>query len=548
MDVAHYRFGTFDLDVKSGELRRNGVKVRLQEQPFQVLRKLLAAHGHLVTREELQAALWPADTFVDFETSLNTAVKRLREALGDSADVPVFIETVPRRGYRFLAPVQEDVRPNGNVIAVDKTITPAEEKEATPARKTSRGRILIAMCATLAMAGIAVAVLRWPSTPPRVIDSAQLTYDGAGKGNIYVAGGFVFFNELVGQQIALKKLPAGGGTAVTLNQGETGLFLCDVSPDGMKFLVVMAKYNTKGIAPIKVMETATSSLSDLHGLEGGDCAWAPGGKVMYPRDEEVFLADRDGAHSRKLFSAAGSVSQIRFSPDGKRLRFTSTDKTTWVRTLWEANADGSGKHELFAKYEDYPQKCCGKWSADGKYFFYQGVRDGSSRIFAVKESNFMFWRSEGAPVQLTTLPMNFFMGAPSMDGKKLFVTAAQPRALLEKYDARTQQFLPYLGGISAGGVEESHDGKWVVYVKYPEQTLWRARTDGSEAMELTGPLLRVELPHWSPDGKWIAFSGARVGHPWNIFLISPDGGSRGSSHQRRHFRFGRQLVAGWENN
>ena len=90
-----YRFGTFELDTRSAELRRNGVKLRLQEQPFVVLRKLLETAGVLVTREELQGALWPADTFVDFDTSLNTAIKRLREALGDSADVPVFIETIP---------------------------------------------------------------------------------------------------------------------------------------------------------------------------------------------------------------------------------------------------------------------------------------------------------------------------------------------------------------------------------------------------------------------------------------------------------------------
>src|SRR3984957_9406928 len=107
-----YRFGTFELDTRSAELRRNGVKLRLQEQPFVVLRKLLETAGVLVTREELQGALWPADTYVDFDTSLNTTIKRLREVLGDSADVPVFIETIPRRGYRFLAPVQ--VLPNGS--------------------------------------------------------------------------------------------------------------------------------------------------------------------------------------------------------------------------------------------------------------------------------------------------------------------------------------------------------------------------------------------------------------------------------------------------
>jgi DNA-binding winged helix-turn-helix (wHTH) protein len=104
--LPRYRFGNFELNVQSGELRRNGAKLRLQDQPFLVLRKLLESAGTVVAREDIHAALWPADTFVDFDTSLNTAIKRLREVLGDSADNPVFIETVPRRGYRFLAPVQ----------------------------------------------------------------------------------------------------------------------------------------------------------------------------------------------------------------------------------------------------------------------------------------------------------------------------------------------------------------------------------------------------------------------------------------------------------
>lgn len=114
--LPRYRFGNFELNAQSGELRRNGAKLRLQDQPFLVLRKLLESAGTVVAREDLHAALWPADTFVDFDTSLNTAIKRLREVLGDSADTPVFIETVPRRGYRFLAPVQ--VIHNGGHTAV----------------------------------------------------------------------------------------------------------------------------------------------------------------------------------------------------------------------------------------------------------------------------------------------------------------------------------------------------------------------------------------------------------------------------------------------
>src|SRR5262245_25491280 len=99
------RFGVFEVDVSSGELRKNGVKVKLQEQPFRVLVALLQHEGEVVTREELRQELWSTDTFVDFDHSLNAAVKRLRDALDDTAENPRFIETLPRRGYRFMAPV-----------------------------------------------------------------------------------------------------------------------------------------------------------------------------------------------------------------------------------------------------------------------------------------------------------------------------------------------------------------------------------------------------------------------------------------------------------
>jgi TolB-like protein len=108
---ATVRFGVFEIDLRSGELRKQGVRVKLQDRPFRTLQILLEHAGEVVTREELRQRLWPLDTFVDFDHGLNTAVKKLRSALGDSADSPHFIETLSKRGYRFISPVEE--RPNG---------------------------------------------------------------------------------------------------------------------------------------------------------------------------------------------------------------------------------------------------------------------------------------------------------------------------------------------------------------------------------------------------------------------------------------------------
>jgi DNA-binding winged helix-turn-helix (wHTH) protein len=105
-DLPLLRFGVFEADLAAGELRKNGVRIRLQEQPFQVLGTLLRNSGQVVTRDYLRETIWPADTFVDFDHSLNTAVNKIREALGDSASSPRFVETLARRGYRFIAPVE----------------------------------------------------------------------------------------------------------------------------------------------------------------------------------------------------------------------------------------------------------------------------------------------------------------------------------------------------------------------------------------------------------------------------------------------------------
>jgi DNA-binding winged helix-turn-helix (wHTH) protein len=119
------RFGVFEVDLRQGELRRNGLTVKLREQSFQLLAALLERRGDLVTREELRGKLWAADTFVDFDHSLNAAMKRLRDALGDDPDNPRFIETVPRRGYRFLGDAGARTGTAGEIRA-----SPGDERRA----------------------------------------------------------------------------------------------------------------------------------------------------------------------------------------------------------------------------------------------------------------------------------------------------------------------------------------------------------------------------------------------------------------------------------
>ena len=517
-----YRFGTFELDTRSAELRRNGVKLRLQEQPFVVLRKLLETAGVLVTREELQGALWPADTFVDFDTSLNTAIKRLREALGDSADVPVFIETIPRRGYRFLAPVQ--VLPNSGeskAETVAAAVVPPEVAAIPEVRRRRYGPMFGGLALAAVLGGSAVA-LRSPQPMPRVTDSTQLTFDGLSKGNLQTHGGYVYFNEQLSDRVTLAQVPIAGGIPKVLDASDNGLYLADVSRDGGKLLVVTPVGKNQA-ARLRVMDLASGSIRDVGDMGGGDASWTPDGRIVYTADQDVYEMEGDGSHPRKFFSAPGPVDNIRFSPNGSKIRFTVGSKMNSDHKLWEARTDGSNAHEILTELTESQEVCCGRWTPDGNYFLFQIMRDGGSKIWVLPE-HAPLWNPHPQPLQLTTGPPNFYMGAPTLDGKKLIVTSAEPRAELVRYDRDSGHYVAFLGGISAGDVEASRDAQSVVYVRYPEGTLWRAKEDGSGATQLTGPSLRVSLPHWSPDGTRIAFAGARPGKPWNIFLIPSAGG------------------------
>jgi DNA-binding winged helix-turn-helix (wHTH) protein len=167
--IRRVRFGVFELDIQTGELRRSGVWLRLQEQPFQILRELVLEPGRLVTRERLQEKLWPDGTFVDFDHRLNAGVQKLRDLLGDSCRSPRFIETLPKKGYRFIAPIE--------VIR--------EQEEAEPPKAEGRDRRW-ALALAVAAAGASLALLAawrlWPPSelnPDRWTETTLTRYPGA---------------------------------------------------------------------------------------------------------------------------------------------------------------------------------------------------------------------------------------------------------------------------------------------------------------------------------------------------------------------------------
>ena len=260
------QFKTFQLNLRTRELFRNGQKLKLTGHPIDVLAMLLEHPGELVTRESLQKALWPQDTFVDFEHGLNNAINRLRETLGDRAEEPRFIETLPRLGYRFIAPVEESLREalisslpgrGASVRDSQSSAAPLPVLEVQPDRVAAtalrgRSKLLKWVIPGLAVFVVSLAFAAWylhlPLPPPHVSDPVQITYSGMEKDPVATDGNSLYLNLWDTQVIAQMPISGGPITRIPIHLpgfGDLGSEppshaprLMDVSPDGSHLLVL----------------------------------------------------------------------------------------------------------------------------------------------------------------------------------------------------------------------------------------------------------------------------------------------------------------------
>ena len=248
------RFGPYQLDTQCGQVRKNGFGIKLQGQPVQILEILLEKPGELVTREELRQHLWSSDTFVDFDHSLNTAIKRLRQALEDDAETPHYIETIPKRGYRFIGEIdREEPTPDAQETAAVALLPIGQPKPRAPNRARRWRRFSLALFGLLVVAsGIAVYVVLKPEPMPRIVGSHVLTKTGTPKlwlAKPLVDRGYIYFQEmgpvspsgeLVGS--GTLRVPVGGGevSAAPVAKGNvtdisrSGSFLLDLPDDQVK--------------------------------------------------------------------------------------------------------------------------------------------------------------------------------------------------------------------------------------------------------------------------------------------------------------------------
>jgi DNA-binding winged helix-turn-helix (wHTH) protein len=241
------RFGTFEVDLRSAELRKNGLRLKLTGQPFQILSILLERPGEVVSREELQKRLWP-DTFVDVDHSLNMAINKIREVLDDSADTPRFLETLPRRGYRFIAPIMV----NGNAASAPAEL-PVKENSGTRPAPTARTRMhraaaLVFVLGLLAAAGLGIYRCREaPSSPPQHTLTRITFDDGLQVGATWSPDGrYIAYASDRGGKVDIWVQQLTGGDPVQITKGPGNHWQPDWSPDG-KYIAYRSEEGDGGI-------------------------------------------------------------------------------------------------------------------------------------------------------------------------------------------------------------------------------------------------------------------------------------------------------------
>ena len=528
------RFGLYEVDFASQELRKSGIKIKIQDQPFQILALLLERPGQIVTREEIQKRLWAGDTFVDFDLGLNSAVKKLRQALGDESDNPRFIETLYRRGYRFLAPVQDEAATSAAIsIIAPQTASDGNGTKAggnglaelpgrgAPQEPSARKLLLYLALPILLGLGLLGGYWLRPSSRPRITGYQQITSDGRQKYNITPDGERLYFGQYDSGHFGIGQVSAAGGETATVQSPFSNTMIAGVTPDGSALLVGEFHHMNKQ-AQVWLLPLPTGAPRRLDDLVVESLTPFPQG-LIFSKPDGVYEAASDGSQLRQILTTNGIATDLAVSSDGRKISYTVTDRRTASNRIWVANRDGSNAHPLFASGGGSGRDCCAKWTADGKHLLFERYREGHSNIWVWSERQFWYNRQPQAQ-QLTNGPLDFSAPSPSREAKRFFAVGARPGAELLRYDGKSG-FRAFFGGLSVSDLAFSEDGQWVTYVSIPDRALWRSRVDGSERMQLTAPgTISVGLPRWSPDGTQIVFMGRKLNANWRACLISANGG------------------------
>jgi eukaryotic-like serine/threonine-protein kinase len=560
------QFGVYELDLEEGELRKAGVRIKVQQQPFKVLLTLLERPGELVTREQLHDRIWPDASFGDFDQAVNVAVAKLRCALGDTAENPRFIETVPRRGYRFIAPVHSD---NGSDAEAQTTTTTAQMHLSAPRSKFPAGRGALLLGAMVALLVILVAAILLISPTRTALNFHRITY---GKGAIRSArfgpgGDTVLYSAAwngaapqvfwaQGQRPESRPYPLPDADILAVSpQGEMAILLNRRAGVGWISHGTLAIMSIAGGTPREVSENVQDADWDPEGKNLAIVHWAakrctvefPIGNVLYsstgghwlsdvrlsPRGDSLAFLEHplegDDAGYVLLVNLKGdkrvltrfwfSVHGLAWDPSGDSLWFTASDAQ-------------SGRERPRAVYRLSLSGAVRRAAAEsGDLTLHDVSRNGTLLLSRDVERYEILANVSGATRDLSWL--DFSRGDDlSADGKNLVITV--------EGEAAATDYEVYLRNIDGSppvklgegyGSALSPDGQWVLAIApfdestnaVPQLVLLPV------GKGLKKNLTRDDVAHyaagWFPDGKHVVFIGSKPGHALQTWMQDLGGGN-----------------------
>jgi eukaryotic-like serine/threonine-protein kinase len=400
-------------------------------------------------------------------------------------------------------------------------IIPVADNKVAATSAGSRRRWVIPLSLALLALVLVIAWLSWPVPPPRVLATTKITHDGIAKRQVLTDGSRLYLSERkVSDEFLVQGSVAGGETSV-LPTPFADVYPTAISPDHSQ-LLIFERIQTERELQAWLLPLPTGAPRRLLDVEGNWGTWSPDGQeLLFARGTDLFLSHADGSNAHKLVSLPAAAFYLRFSPDGHRIRFSLLLENGV--SIWEVRSDGTNLHRVFPEWQGSLTEHDGVWTADGRYYFFRAKTGPLTEIWVSRESSGVL--RQGLPVKLASGLLSYGQMALSPDGKKLYVDGYEDRGELMRYDTAAHQFVPYLSGISAGELDFSRDGKWVTYVSYPDGSLWRSRTDGSDKLQLTYPPISAVLPRWSPDGTQIVFVDTEPGKHWKVMLMPSGGGA-----------------------
>lgn len=539
------RFGPFAANFVTGELCKHGIRLRLQDQPFQVLAMLLSSPGELVTREEIQKKLWPSGTFVDFENGLNSAVNRLREALGDSASEPRMIETVPRRGYRFIAPILPELLRDGKAKA------PLEEREE---QRPSPGDTRFPWNSKLALIGASLAVIfvaitaAWrpgrgsptvSAVARKLVPVPLVTYADGGQWLPAFSpdGSRIAYSWQTGDGWYLEVKLLGSDTRLRLTKQAAKFPPGPAwSPDGRQIAYARADASDeRGIFVTSAMGGAERKLRSLARWRVPQriVSWSPDGRWIAFADETpvsmdamskergpnvLYLISPETLETRQLTTAVGKDfgdSAPTFSPDGATIAFVHT------------NAEAHDEICTIPVGGGTPQKLVTRglwtnglaWTADSRSIVFDRSLQGG----------FDLWKVElnGGEARPLDIPTRGNMLEPSLWRDRLAYESHETVETVGRI--RLNRLRSELPQTPVASTRYDHAGRYsphgdrIAFLsnRTGMDELWLADGDGANSTQLTHlgiPLVDVA---WDPSGKFVAFSSTSG----KVHLISVETGS-----------------------